>query len=130
MVGSFVELIYHTQVTNHFIINTNQEVVVKIVDHLIQNAIKFTNKGSITLGCRSTDNEERVEISVTDTGRGIKPEMRKQIFKHFIKEDVFEQGMGLGLTVSRKMAQKLGGDLVLDESYNKGARFLLILPVK
>ena len=128
-VSPFVELIYNTQVINRFTINTNQEAVVKIVDHLIQNAIKFTNKGSVTMSCRSTDNEEMLEISVTDTGRGIKPEMRKQIFEQFIKEDRFQQGMGLGLTVSRKMAQKLGGDLVLDESYTKGSRFLLTLPV-
>lgn len=128
-VSPFVELIYNTKVINRFTINTNQNAVVTIVDHLIQNAIKFTNKGSITLSCRSTDNEEMVEISVTDTGRGIKPEMRKQIFEQFIKEDRFQQGMGLGLTVSRKMAQKLGGDLVLDESYIKGSRFLLTLPI-
>ena len=128
-VSPFVELIYNTKVINRFTINTNQEAVVTIVDHLIQNAIKFTNKGSITLSCRSTDNEEMLEISVTDTGRGIKPEMRKQIFEQFIKEDRFQQGMGLGLTVSRKMAQKLGGDIVLDESYTKGSRFLLTLPV-
>ena len=71
-----------------------------------------------------------VEISVTDTGQGIKPEVRKHIFDQFMKEDKFKQGMGLGLTVNRKMAQKLGGDLTLDDNYTNGARFLLSLPVK
>ena len=125
-----VELFYTSQVINRFTIFTNQEAVVKIVDHLIKNAIKFTKKGSITLNCGCTDNKEMVEISVTDTGQGIKPELRKHIFDQFMKEDQFKQGMGLGLTVNRKMAQKLGGDLKLDENYTNGARFLLSLPVK
>ena len=125
-----VELFYTSQVINRFTIFTNQEAVVKIVDHLIKNAIKFTNKGSITLNCCCTDDKEMVVISVTDTGQGIKPELRKHIFDQFMKEDQFKQGMGLGLTVSRKMAQKLGGDLTLDENYTNGARFLLSLPVK
>ena len=125
-----VELFYTSQVINRFTIFTNQEAVVKIVDHLIKNAIKFTNKGSITLNCSCTDDKEMVVISVTDTGQGIKPELRKHIFDQFMKEDQFKQGMGLGLTVSRKMAQKLGGDLTLDENYTNGARFLLLLPVK
>ena len=125
-----VELLYTSQVINRFTIFTNQEAVVKIIDHLIKNAIKFTKKGSITLNCSCEDNKEMVEISVTDTGQGIKPEVRKHIFDQFMKEDQFKQGMGLGLTVSRKMAQKLGGDLTLDESYTNGARFLLSLPVK
>ena len=125
-----VELFYTSQVINRFTIFTNQEAVVKIVDHLIKNAIKFTKKGSITLNCGCTDDKEMVEISVTDTGQGIKPELRKHIFKQFMKEDQFKQGMGLGLTVSRKMAQKLGGDLTLDDNYTNGTRFLLSLPVK
>ena len=125
-----VELFYTSQVINRFTIFTNQEAVVKIVDHLIKNAIKFTNKGSITLNCCCTDDKEMVVISVTDTGQGIKPELRKHIFDQFMKEDQFKQGMGLGLTVNRKMAQKLGGDLTLDENYTNGARFLLSLPVK
>ena len=125
-----VELFYTSQVINRFTIFTNQEAVVKIVDHLIKNAIKFTNKGSITLNCCCTDDKEMVVISVTDTGQGIKPELRKHIFDQFMKEDQFKQGMGLGLTVSRKMAQKLGGDLTLDDSYTNGTRFLLSLPVK
>ena len=125
-----VELLYTSQVINRFTIFTNQEAVVKIIDHLIKNAIKFTKKGSITLNCSCEDNKEMVEISVTDTGQGIKPEVRKHIFDQFMKEDKFKQGMGLGLTVNRKMAQKLGGDLTLDDNYTNGARFLLSLPVK
>ena len=125
-----VELLYTSKVINRFTIFTNQEAVVKIIDHLIKNAIKFTKKGSITLNCSCEDNKEMVEISVTDTGQGIKPEVRKHIFDQFMKEDKFKQGMGLGLTVNRKMAQKLGGDLTLDDNYTNGARFLLSLPVK
>ena len=125
-----IELVFNTQVSDSFTIVTNQAAVIKIVDHLIKNAIKFTKKGSITLDCQTTNNEEIVKISVTDTGQGVKPETQKLIFEQFMKEDTFKQGMGLGLTVSRKIAQKIGGDLTLDNNYINGARFLLLLPVK
>jgi signal transduction histidine kinase len=129
-VSSAVELIYTSEVINRFTILTNEDFVTKIVDQLVQNAIKFTTRGTITMNCRTINDDTTLEISVTDTGRGIKPELRQQIFEQFVKEDHFQQGMGLGLTVSRKIAQKLGGDLTLDESYNEGARFILTLPVE
>ena len=129
-VSSLIELNYTTEVINRFTILTNEASVKQIVEHLIQNAIKFTTKGSINLHCRTTDKGQTLEISITDTGRGINPEMRDKVFEMFVKEDSFEQGMGLGLTVSRKIAQKLGGNLVLDESYSGGSRFVLTLPVQ
>ena len=130
VVSPAVDLSYTTEVINRFTIHTNEESVKKIVDHLIQNAIKFTTKGIINLHCRTTSNDQMVEISLTDTGRGISPENRSKIFDQFVKEDSFQQGMGLGLTVSQKIAQKLGGDLKLDEDYTDGARFVLTLPVE
>ena len=62
---------------------------------------------------------------------GLKPgqEQQEKIFEGFYKIDAFQQGIGLGLTVSKKIAQKLGGDLVLDTSYKDGARFVLTMPV-
>lgn len=129
-VNANIELIYTTKVINRFAITTNKDGVEKIMDHLIQNAIKFTSKGTITVHCEPSYDNKNLLISVTDTGRGIQEDQREHIFEQFYKVDSFEQGIGLGLTVSKKIAVKLGGDLTLDENYNKGARFILSLPIE
>ena len=123
-----VELRYTTRVINRFSIQTNQDMIEKIVDHLIANAIKFTQQGFIELNCAQKG--ENIIVSLTDTGCGIPAEKQDEIFEQFAKADAFRQGIGLGLTVSRKMAQKMGGDLKLDKTYTSGARFILTLPVK
>ena len=128
-VSSSVELRYTTSLLNRFTLHTNEASVTNIVNHLLENAIKFTNHGFIELHCRLSDDEKMVEISVTDTGSGIDPNKRKKIFEQFYKADHFTQGIGLGLTVSKKIAQKLDGDLILDESYVEGSRFILSLPI-
>ena len=56
--------------------------------------------------------------------------MQDKIFEGFNKADVFKPGIGLGLVISKKIARKLGGDLVLDKTYTHGARFILTLPLK
>ena len=99
-----------------------------MVEHLIHNAIKFTQQGSIELECYKQDG--MLCLTLTDTGCGIPPEKQDEVFKQFSKADANQQGIGLGLTVSRNMARKLGGDLVLDKDYTDGARFTLKLPTK
>jgi len=126
-VNGSIELNYTTRVINRFQIETNEEGLRKVVDHLIQNAVKFTSKGFIELHCEVV--EDQLLISVTDTGCGIEKSQRSKIFESFYKADVFQQGIGLGLAVSKKIAKKLGGDLTLDESYHEGARFVLSLPL-
>lgn len=126
-INSHTELSYTTKVINRFKIVTNQSALEEIVEHLIQNAIKFTAKGSITLSCSEAG--KYLLVSVTDTGSGISPEMQDKVFEQFAKADMFQQGIGLGLTVSKKIAQRLGGDLILDKQYTGGARFILSLPV-
>jgi len=127
-VNANVELRYTTKVINRFSIQTNQEMIGKIIEHLLGNAIKFTKQGFIELNC--TQNNENVAISITDTGCGIPADKQDEVFEQFVKADAFRQGIGLGLTVSRKMAQKMGGDLQLDKTYTTGARFILTLPIK
>ena len=127
-VSANIELLYTTKVINRFAISTNQEGVKKILNHLILNAIKFTKEGSIELNCRQSDDLASVIITLTDTGCGISEDEKDKIFDQFYKSDAFQQGIGLGLTVSKKIAQKLGGDLTIDDSYTNGARFVLTLP--
>ncbi len=127
-VNANIVLDYTTKVINRFTIETNAEAVKKVVDHLIDNAIKFTQRGKIELNCR--EEKKMVYLTLTDTGRGVPADKQDEIFEQFVKADAFQQGIGLGLTVSKKIAQKLGGDLVLDKNYQTGARFVLSLPVK
>ena len=128
-VSASIELNFTTTLLNRMKIETNEEGVRKIMQHLIQNAIKFTREGSISVHCEQADNGNMILVSVTDTGRGISKEQQSKIFERFYKADAFDQGIGLGLTVSKKIAQKLGGDLTLDDSYTGGARFVLSLPI-
>ncbi|MBR1932569.1 MAG: HAMP domain-containing histidine kinase [Prevotella sp.] len=127
-ISSAIELNYTTKVINRFQIETNIEGLRKIMDQLIQNAIKFTKEGFIHMHCEQDGNQ--VLVSVEDSGCGIDKDQQDKIFEGFYKGDTFEQGMGLGLTVSKKIARKLGGDLVLDTQYTGGARFVLHLPVE
>ena len=129
-VNSNIELYYTTKVINRFSIHTNQDGVKKIIDHLLSNAIKFTTQGFIELHCEEAPDKKHVLITLTDTGCGIAPEKQEKIFEQFYKVDMFQQGIGLGLTVSKKIARKLGGDLVLDNNYTDGARFILSLPIE
>jgi signal transduction histidine kinase len=128
-VSANIELYYTTKVINRFSIQTNEEGLRNIVNQLINNAIKFTSKGYIELHCEESPDKKHLLISVTDTGSGIMPEEQDKIFEQFFKADAFSQGIGLGLTVSKKIAQKLGGDLILDKTYTQGSRFILSLPI-
>lgn len=109
---------------------TDPQRVHQILLNLLTNAAKFTAKGSITLAYTIDDDNKKVTFSVTDTGIGIKPTNKEAIFDRFVKLDRETQGAGLGLTISRMLARILGGDLNLDTSYNKGARFIFTLPMK
>lgn len=128
-VSSSIELNYTSKLINRQQIVSNKEGLRKILDQLILNAIKFTKKGSIEVHCETSADEKQLLVSVTDTGKGIAKEERSKVFEGFYKSDMFQQGLGLGLTVSKKLANKLGGDLVLDEDYDNGARFVLSLPL-
>ena len=128
-VRASVELYYTTKVINRFCLQTNEEGLRNIVGHLVGNAVKFTTEGYVELHCELSPSQGSLLISVTDTGCGIAPEEQERIFEQFFKADSFCQGIGLGLTVSKKIAQRMGGDLILDKSYSKGARFILSLPV-
>ena len=109
---------------------TNRKEVQKILNHLMDNAIKFTPQGG-TITLRSYHhklNQNMICFSVTDTGCGIKDGDEEKIFEHFYKSDIYKEGVGLGLSVARRVARQLGGDVVLDTRYKEGSRFILQLP--
>ena len=106
-------------------LRTNKLYTVRTIAHLLENAVKFTHEGSITLRTEVTD--QVVRYIVEDTGIGIPADQVEHIYDEFVKLDAFSDGTGIGLTVARSIARKMGGDLWLDTDYSQGTRFVLEL---
>lgn len=123
-----IEIKFQTTLKDSFKILTNKSEVSKILNHLLDNAFKFTERGSVTLSCQLDELDNMVCFSVTDTGRGVKTGEEERIFEHFYKVDTYKEGVGLGLPLSRRVARQLGGDVLLDLSCQEGSRFILKLP--
>lgn len=104
------------------VLRTNKRYVVRILAHLLDNAVKFTKEGNITLRAEATDST--VLFMVEDTGIGIPSGQTEHIFEEFVQINPFTDGTGIGLTVGRSVAQRMGGNLWLDTSYTLGARFV------
>jgi CheY-like chemotaxis protein len=105
----------------------------QVFSNLINNAIKFTEIGTIEFGYKLSENKNML-FFVKDTGLGIPYNMQKRIFEQFIQvEDVIERnssGTGLGLTISRNIVQLQGGNLWLTSSPGKGSNFFFYLPYR
>ena len=100
----------------------------ELVDHLMQNAVKFTLKGRITLGFELIDGEH-VRIWVKDTGKGIAEADKERIFERFVKVDEYIPGTGLGLSVAKSHAASLGGTIGVDSRPGEGSTFWVVLPL-
>ncbi len=121
-------------------VQTNLRSAVRALTLLLDNAEKFTRKAEahhrnddivkrekVTLGA-GVDGDF-VAFTVEDTGIGIPAEEAEHIFDEFVQLDEYYDGTGIGLTVARSIARRLGGDIVLDTSYDSGARFVMTLPL-
>ncbi len=104
------------------VVRTNKLYAVRALSQILENAAKFTYKGSITLQVEYTDS--KVRFIVEDTGVGIPVDEAEHVFDEFVQLDEFADGTGIGLTVARSIAQRMGGDLWLDTNYTQGARFV------
>lgn len=104
----------------------------QILRNFISNALKFTQHGQITVRAVMTD-AQTITFSVTDTGIGIAEESLTQIFEDFVQvESKFQRrvrGTGLGLALSRKLAQLLGGDVAVESVVGSGSTFSVNIPV-
>jgi signal transduction histidine kinase len=117
---------------------TDARHVRQILMNLLTNAIKFTERGSVTIVAKHGEpaRPNTVSIVVEDTGIGIAPADLGRIFDEFEqvrpggRGDSIARGTGLGLAVSRKLARLLGGDVEVDSRIGSGSRFTLWLPIK
>lgn len=100
----------------------------QVITNLVNNAVKFTNEGSITVGY--TSDEKNVYITVTDTGIGIPPEEQTMIFERFYKKHNDIQGAGIGLNLCKNIIEHYGGTLSVASEVGKGTTFTAALPLK
>ena len=100
------------------------------VENLLNNALKFTAQGHIDLGCKLSSDGRSVRLFVADTGRGIPEDQADRIFDRFYKIDSFVQGAGLGLSICKTIAERLGGTIAVSSRPNEGACFTLRLPLR
>ena len=109
---------------DELIINSNYNYIVQVLDNLLGNASKFTHEGSVTLAYEVKKEENQLIFTVTDTGIGIPVEEQERVFERFVKLDNFSQGAGLGLSICRIVAERLGGYLRIDKGYTQGIRII------
>lgn len=109
-------------------IKTNCSRLSTILSHLLDNALKFTERGSVTIGS-SWQEGDMLRIFVKDTGIGIAREDQERIFESFTKLNSFTQGMGLGLSVCRTFTYSLGGSIGVVSSPGVGSTFWVDLPL-
>jgi protein-histidine pros-kinase len=106
----------------------------QIILNLINNAIKFTEKGAVrvTFARGTGEDNKTIEISVSDSGDGIRAEDQARLFVAFSQVDTpkrtAQEGTGLGLHLSQKLAEAMGGRIRLQSEYGKGSTFTLVLP--
>ena len=78
---------------------------------------------------RCSQQGNTLEVIIEDTGCGVPQEKADTIFEEFVQLDEFQTGVGIGLSLSRSIVRRFGGDITLDTSYHSGARFVLTLPI-
>ncbi len=98
----------------------------QVLNNFTRNALKFTGKGSVTIGFRRIPGH--IRFYVRDTGIGIAPEDRERIFERFVKLDTFTQGTGLGLSICKSIAEQLGGSVGVDSVTGEGSCFRIDIP--
>lgn len=108
----------------------------QILLNLGSNAIKFTEKGSVTIKASLEEDagDFKLKVRMIDTGIGIAADKLQQVFEDFSQAESFSArkygGTGLGLSISKRLARLLGGDIVLSSELNRGSEFCLDIPIK
>ena len=122
-------------------LRTNLQKATRALSLLLDNAMKFTHPAEAAGGAAAVTEKARatlrvsqtadhqIAFSVEDTGIGVPPEEAEHIFEEFVQLNEYYNGTGIGLTVARSIARRLGGDIALDTTYTDGARFVFTLPL-
>ena len=100
--------------------------LLQVITNFINNAVKFTEQGSITLGYRREAGD--LLFYVEDTGKGISEEHLRTVFDRFVKLNSFAQGTGLGLSISKSIVEQMGGHIGVESEEGRGSRFWFTIP--
>lgn len=115
---------------NHTVIMTDTQKLDSVLTNLIKNAIKFTDKGEIEIGCSRSG--KNLEFYVRDTGLGIPADKREAVFNRFVQADISDarafEGSGLGLSIAKSYIEMLGGEMWLESEEGKGSTFFFTIP--
>lgn len=101
----------------------------RVISLLLDNAIKFTEKGEIRLRCEEDKEHSLVRFIIEDTGIGIDPQYKDTVFERFFKVDTFTPGTGLGLSIARQVMDIVDGKIYIDSSYTNGLRVVVEWPM-
>lgn len=114
------------------LIKFDRDKIIQVLTNLVDNAVKFTDEGEITISSSQEDNI--VEVSVRDTGQGIKEEDMPRLFHEFEQlskgKNRKTSGTGLGLAISKEIVTKHNGKIWAESVFNKGTTFHFVLPIK
>lgn len=108
-------------------VNIDSLRLTQVISNFLNNANKFTKKGTITLGCKIDKEHREVCVYVKDTGKGIDDKELMMIFDRFYKTDEFEQGSGLGLSICKVIIERLAGRIEVHSEVGKGSCFSVVL---
>ena len=111
-----------------YYIYTDKKRLMQVITNFINNALKFTETGQITLEYHLNEITSEIEFSVTDTGMGIAPEKADKVFDRFVKLNSFSKGTGLGLSICRSIIEHLGGTIGVESKLGIGSRFWFTHP--
>lgn len=125
-----VELRFSTDIDDSLTIFSDPKRIWQVLSNLITNSAKYTDSGFITVEVSATEQEGYLSFAVADTGSGIPADKADMIFDRFYKGDTFKQGVGLGLSICKSIAEYMNGKIYLDKNYyQRGARFVFALPI-
>ncbi len=129
-----VSFIFDDNILPSVFLYTDSKRLHQVLSNLIDNAVKFTNKGNIRFGyeIQSEENTDKqfVRIYVEDTGIGIDKNYNHLLFDRFFKADNFTQGFGLGLPIAKKLTEEMGGELKFTSEIGCGSKFWIKIPIQ
>jgi PAS domain S-box-containing protein len=125
-VGKGVELIFE-EILPECYIYTDKNRFTQVISNFINNALKFTRQGTITLGYEQISHQ-KIKFYVRDTGMGIPEEKQKSVFERFVKLNTFVQGTGLGLSICKSIVSQMGGEIGVDSTEGVGSCFWFTHP--
>jgi len=125
-VSKGVELIFEEPFPECYLY-TDKNRFTQVISNFINNALKFTQQGCITLGYEQVSHQ-KIKFYVRDTGMGIPEEKQKSIFERFVKLNTFVQGTGLGLSICKSIVSQMGGEIGVDSTEGVGSCFWFTHP--